>query len=114
MGTTSTIKVVTADGIINFIVKDGVILSDRVVTESSLKEHGYTTEEYVNERIKELDLVQRSEIDVYIQNFISKELDKVIDQKIDTVMEDKLVPLEYDAVFGLFDSNKDGILDFLQ
>ena len=114
MDGTSTIKVVTADGIINFLVKEGNVISDRVVTESSLKEHGYTTEEYVNERIKELDLVQRSEIDVYIQNFISKELDKVIDQKIDVAMEDKLVPLDDDAVFGLFDKNSDGILDFLQ
>ena len=114
MGTTSTIKVVTADGIINFLVKEGSVISDRVVTESSLKEHGYTTEEYVNERIKELDLVQRSEIEQYIQNYISKELDVVINQKIDVAMEDKLVPLDDNAVIGLFDKNSDGVLDFLQ
>ena len=114
MSGSTTIKVVTADGIINFIVKDGSIISDRVVTESYLKDHGYTTEEYVNERIKELDLVQRSEIDAYIQNYISKELDKVIDVKVNNALNDKLVPLGYDDVFGLFDKNDDGVLDFLQ
>ena len=34
MGTTTTIKLVTADGIINFIVSNGEIISDKVVTES--------------------------------------------------------------------------------
>ena len=114
MGTASTIKVVTTDGIINFIVKDGVVISDRVVTESSLKEHGYTTKEYVDERIKELDLVQRSEIDTYIRNFISKELETMINEKVNTALNSKLQPLDDDAVFGLFDSDKNGILDFLQ
>ena len=114
MVTTSTIKVVTADGIINFIVKDGVIISDRVVTESSLKEHGYTTKDYVDERIKELDTVIKNEIDVYIQNFITKELETMITEKINTALNSKLQPLDDDAVFGLFDSDKNGILDFLQ
>lgn len=114
MGTASTIKVVTADGIINFIVKDGVIISDRVVTESSLKEHGYTTKDYVDERIKELDTVIKNEIDVYIQNFITKELETMITEKVNTALNSKLQPLDDDAVFGLFDSDKNGILDFLQ
>ena len=114
MGTTSTIKVVTADGIINFVVKDGNIISDRVITESSLKEYGYTTEAYVNERIKELDLVQRNEIDAYIQNYISQMLDVMIEEKINTALTKKLQPLGEDDVRGLFDANKDGILDFLQ
>ena len=114
MGTTSTIKVVTADGIVNLIIKDGVVISDRVITESSLEKYGYSTKEYVDERIKELDLVQRNEIDEYIQNFISKELDKIIDVKIDIALENKLIPLDDTAVIGLFDANSDGILDFLQ
>ena len=114
MGTTSTIKVVTADGIINFVISNGEVISDRVVTESSLKLIGYTTEEWVNERIKELDLVQRNEIDTYIQNYISTELEKIIDVKIETAMEHKLNPLNDDDVYDLFDSNDDGILDFLQ
>ena len=114
MGTTSTIKVVTADGIVNFIISNGEVISDRVVTESYLKDNGYTTEDYVNERIKELDLVQRNEIDEYIQNFISTELEKIIDVKIETAMSKKLNPLDDDDVYDLFDSNDDGILDFLQ
>ena len=114
MGATSTIKVVTADGIVNFIISNGEVISDRVVTESYLKDNGYTTEDYVNERIKELDLVQRNEIDEYIQNFISTELEKIIDVKIETAMSKKLNPLDDDDVYDLFDSNDDGILDFLQ
>ena len=112
MGTTSTIKVVTADGIINFLVKEGSVISDRVVTESSLKEHGYTTEEYVNERIKELDLVQRSEIEEYIQNYISKELEKVIDQKLEVKLQ--TMAISEDEICSLFDDNDNGILDFLE
>ena len=114
MSGTTTIKVVTADGIINFVVKEGSIISDRVVTESYLKDHGYTTEEYVDERIRELDLVQRSEINEYISNYISKELDKMIDEKVNTALNDKLQPLDNNSVIGLFDANKDGVLDFLQ
>lgn len=114
MSTTVTIKVVATEEIMDFIVKDGVVISDKVVTESSLEKHGYTTKEYFDERIEELDLVQRSEIEKYIQNFISKELDKMIDAKVDTALEDKLIPLDDKAVFGLFDKNGDNVLDFLQ
>ena len=114
MGTTSTIKVVTADGIINFIVSNGEIISDKVVTESYLKDNGYTTESYVDERIKELDLVQRSEIDAYISNYISQSLDVIIDEKIDAALEEKFQPFADEYVYDLFDSNNDGVLDFLQ
>ena len=114
MGTTSTIKVVTADGIMNFIVKDGVIISDKVVTESHLKEQGYTTKSYVDARIEELDIVQRNEIETYIQNYISQALDTMIEEKIDTALTKKLQPIEDEDVYDLFDSNDDGILDFLQ
>ena len=114
MGTTATIKVVSTDEIMDFIVSNGEVISDKVVTESSLEKSGYTTKEYVDERIKELDLVQRSEIEQYINNFISKELDKMIDAKVDTALDNKLLPLNKDDVFGLFDENDDGILDFLQ
>ena len=114
MGITSTIRVVATDEIENFIVKDGNIISDRVVTERSLKEYGYTTEDYVNERIKELDIVQRNEIEEYIRNFITKEIETIINQKVDTVLNDKLQPLNDDDVRGLFDRDKNGILDFLQ
>lgn len=114
MDNIATIKVVTADGIINFVVKNGNVISDRVITESSLKEQGYTTEAYVDARIKELDLVQRKEIDEYIQNYISKSLDTVINEKINTALGNKLQPLEDDAVRGLFDKDNDGVMDFLQ
>lgn len=114
MGTTSTIKVVTADGIINFIIKDGVVISDRVVTESHLKEQGYTTETWVDERIKELNLVQKNEIDAYIQNYISQVLETMVEEKVNTVLTKKLQPLTDDEVYDLFDRNGDDILDFLQ
>lgn len=114
MGITTTIKVVTADGIINFILKDGNVISDRVVTESQLKDQGYTTETWVDARIKELDLVQRNEIDAYIQNYISLALDTMIDEKVTTAINKKLQPLTDEAVYDLFDRNDDGILDFLQ
>ena len=114
MGTTSTIKVVTADGIINLIVSNGEIISDKVVTEKYLKENGYTTESYVDERIKELDLVQRSEIETYIQNYISQALDTMIDEKIEVALDKKFQPLTDEYVYDLFDANDDGILDFLQ
>lgn len=114
MGTTSTIKVVTADGIINLIVSNGEIISDKVVTEKYLKENGYTTESYVDERIKELDLVQRSEVETYIQNYISQALDTMIDEKIEVALDKKFQPLTDEYVYDLFDANDDGILDFLQ
>ena len=114
MGTTATIKVASSNEIMDFIVSNGEVISDKVITESSLENRGYTTKEYVDDRIKELDLVQRSEIEQYIRDFITKELEKIIDTKVDTALENKLLPLGYDDVFGLFDANDDGILDFQQ
>ena len=114
MVTTTTIKLVTTDGIVNFIVSNGEVISDKVVTESYLKDNGYTTETYVDERIKELDLVQRSEIDAYISNYISQSLDIIIDEKIDAALEEKFQPFSDEYVYDLFDGNNDGILDFLQ
>ena len=114
MGTTSTIKVVTSDGAINFIVSNGNVISDKVVTESYLNEHGYTTETWVNERIKELDLVQKKEIDSYIENYISQSLDTIINEKVETAVNNKLAPIDDEFVYDLFDENGDDILDFLQ
>ena len=114
MGDNSTIKVVTADGIINFVISNGSIISDRVVTESYLDKHGYTTETWVDERIKELNLVQKNEIDAYIQNYISQILDTMVEEKVNNVLTKKLQPLSDEEVYDLFDRNEDGILDFLQ
>lgn len=114
MGATATIKVSSSNEIMDFIVSNGEVISDKVITESALEKRGYTTKEYVDERIEELDLVQRSEIEQYIRDFITKELEKIIDTKVDTALENKLLPLDKDDVFGLFDKNGDKILDFLQ
>ena len=118
MGTTSTIKVVTANGIMDFIIRNGEVISDKVVTLNYLTEHGYTTESYVDERIKELDFVSKKEIDLYIENYISQVLDSMIDERIDksldTKLNAKLQPLTDEEVYDLFDRNGDDILDFLQ
>lgn len=114
MNNTTTVKVIAADGIINFVISNGTIISDRILTESHLKEQGYTTEVWVNERIKELDLVQRSEIDAYIQNYISQALETMIEQKVEVAVSKKLQPLSDDDLYDLFDRDDDGIMDFLQ
>ena len=126
MGTTSTIKVVTADGIINFIVSNNEIISDRVVTESYLKDKGYTTETYVEEKIKELDIISRNEIDQYIENYISTVLGAMIDEKLDVILDEKFDEkfderfderfqfVTDEQVYDLFDSDDDGVLDFLE
>ena len=91
----------------NFIVKDGVIISDKVVTESHLKEQGYTTKSYVDARIEELDIVQRNEIETYIQNYISQALDTMIEEKIDTALTKKLQPIGRTEVEELIDLDGD-------
>ena len=55
-----------------------------------------------------------AKIDAYIQNYISQTLDTMIDEKINVALTQKLQPLGEDDVRGLFDQDKDGILDFLQ
>ena len=122
MGTTSTIKVVASDGIVNFIISNGEVISDKVITLNYLDEHGYTTESYVNERIAELDYVSRTEIDLYIENYISSVLDSMIDERlderldqvIDQKLDSKFQAISSDDVYDLFDADDDGVLDFLQ
>lgn len=120
MDTTSTIKVVTADGIMDFIVSNGEVLLDKVITLNYLNEHGYTTETYVNERIKELDYVSKKEINTYIENYISSVLNTMIDERLDVVLDQKIenklqtMAISEDEICSLFDDNDNGILDFLE
>lgn len=118
MGTTTTIKVITTDGIMDFIVSNNEIISDKVITLNYLNEHGYTTESYVDDRIKELDYVSKKDIEEYISNYISTVLDSMLDEKLDVVLgtklDSKLQPISEDDVYDLFDENNDNVLDFLQ
>lgn len=103
MVTTSTIKMVTADGIMDFIVSNGEIIRDRYLTLSYLNDKGYTTETYVNERIKELELVSRTELDDYVRTYIDTVLEEMVEEKLDSALNKKLEDIPDSEIYELFD-----------
>jgi hypothetical protein len=103
MGATTTIKVVTADGIMDFIISNDEIIRDKYLTLNYLNEHGYTTEEYVNERIKELDLISRTELDDYVKDYIDNVLEEMIEEKLDNALSKKFQDIPDSEIYELFD-----------
>jgi hypothetical protein len=95
------IKKISAIGVSDFIVSDSVKYSD-VLTVEYLKENGYVTSDYVDNRISALNYITKEDAETYISNIIDSTFSDTIDQKIDEKLEEKIQPLSNEQVYDLF------------
>ena len=103
MGSTVTIKMMATDGIMNFVISGGNIISDKYITESYLTGKGYTTESYIDEKIQELELVSRKEVDEYVTTHVETIMEQMIEEKLDTALNKKLENIPEAEIYDLFD-----------
>ena len=95
VGEIKKIKRITSDEIVNYKIEDGVVTSDSYATEEYLREHGYTTTDYVDTKLTALKEEIEGEIETLVDPVVRPLVEEIIDRDIQ--------PVDNDDVRNLFD-----------
>lgn len=99
------IKKISSNEIIDYVVTDQIIKTNKIVTEEYLKENGYATTAYVDEKIAALDILVKEETDSYIASVVEEKVDAILDTKIDEEIDKKIQGASEEQINFLFNNN---------
>lgn len=92
------IKKITSDTIEDFSIGEDSFIKKTYITNEYLKENKYATESYLDTKIEALNSLIKADIQKYVQEAISQEIDSIVETKID----EKINPLTNDEVNNIF------------
>ncbi len=97
------IKMIATKEIIDYQVT-GDISAERnqYITEDYLRDNGYTTTSYVDEKIMALDLVNKKEMITYVEELIAETIESTIIPLIDERIDKKIIPASTGQIVSLF------------
>lgn len=102
-GSKKSIKKITSSEISDYVLdKDSIISKTEIPTKQWIEEQCYTTESYVDEKIKALNLVSKNEVSEYVQNAIRENIEPIIDERIDTKLNESFSSVEASDIDYLF------------
>ena len=96
------IKKISSTEIIDYEINEDSISCKKYLTDLFLKENGYATISYVDNKIATLDFITKNEITEYVDNLVNEKLENILDSKIDAKIDEKIQPVEEDVVVSLF------------
>ena len=100
------VKDVSAKKIITYVLSNGQVSIEDVITSNYLTENQYITETDFNAKIKALDFVTRNEISDYVKQitteYLEQNLDSKIDEKINSLIADDS---EIDNLFSIINDD---------
>lgn len=96
------IKKISSTEIIDYEINEDSISCKKYLTDLFLKENGYATISYVDNKIATLDFITKSEISEYVDSLVNEKLENILDSKIDAKIDEKIQPVEEDVVVSLF------------
>ena len=96
------IKKISSTEIIDYEINEDSISYKKYLTDLFLKENGYATISYVDNKIATLDFITKSEISEYVDSLVNEKLENILDSKIDAKIDEKIQPVEEDVVVSLF------------
>ena len=100
---TISIKKITSLEITDYKISENQIESQTTIpTKEWIKEQGYATETYVNEKIAALDFITKDEVQQYVTQVINAGLDSIIDEKIDTKLNESFAQVKDSDINTLF------------
>ena len=97
------IKKITSDSITDYIISENSISSKtEIPTKQWITDQGYATETYVNEKIAALNFVTKEEVNEYVSNIITENIEPLIDERIDKKLNESLADAESSDIEYLF------------
>lgn len=87
---TAYVKDVSAKKIVTYILSDGQVTIQDIVTTNYLDENKYITENDFNAKIEVLDYVTKDEISDYVKQVTTEYLDQNLDEKINEKIDEKI------------------------
>ena len=95
------IKKISAREIVDYTVSATSIASSTVATTKYLAEQGYTTVDYIDQKLA-LDYVTKTEVAEYVQGITEDYIDSILDEKIDEKLDERLGYMSNDQIESLF------------
>ena len=84
------IKKINTNSITDYNVSDGNVTSSVVPTTEWLKNQGYVTESYVDNKIAALNFITQEEVKDYVSDVVLQTIDSLVDEKIDNAMNERI------------------------
>lgn len=98
------VRDISARKIISYSSIEGEIKQEKILTSDYLKENGYITSNEVDTKLQALDILTKTEAQSYIEDTVSKYLDKVLDSTIDQKLNNMIVEADDSAIDDMFPS----------
>lgn len=98
------VRDISARKIISYSSIEGEIKQKEILTSNYLKENGYITSNEVDTKLQALDILTKTEAQSYIEDTVSKYLDKVLDSTIDQKLNNMIVEADDSAIDDMFPS----------
>lgn len=98
------VRDISARKIISYSSIEGEIKQEKILTSDYLKENGYITSNEVDIKLQALDILTKTEAQSYIEDTVSKYLDKVLDSTIDQKLNNMIVEADDSAIDDMFPS----------
>lgn len=98
------VRDISARKIISYSSIEGEIKQKEILTSNYLKENGYITSNEVDTKLQALDILTKTEAQSYIEDTVSKYLDKVLDSTIDQKLNNMIVEVDDSAIDDMFPS----------
>lgn len=76
--------------ITDYKIEGGQLSSSTIPTTQWLKEQGYATETYVDNKIAALDFINKSDVESYVSRIVTETVNNIVDQKIDTAFQERI------------------------
>lgn len=104
--TENRIKRITKDTIQDFVISDSDIVKRTYITDEYLTGCGYTTTEYVDNKVLALEESIREDIEAYVEqtveDVITQKVDAIIDERLDIKLDERIQETTNEEVEDLF------------
>ena len=104
--TENRIKRITKDTIQDFVISDSDIVKRTYITDEYLTGCGYTTTEYVDNKVLALEESIREDIETYVEqtveDVITQKVDAIIDERLDIKLDERIQETTNEEVEDLF------------
>ena len=104
--TENRIKRITKDTIQDFVISDSDIVKRTYITDEYLTGCGYTTTEYVDNKVLALEESIREAIEAYVEqtveDVITQKVDAIIDERLDIKLDERIQETTNEEVEDLF------------
>ena len=103
--TETYVKDVSARKITSYSSIEGETKQEEILTSDYLKENGYVTSSEVDTKLQALDILTKTEAQLYIEETVSAYLDRIFDSTIDQKLDDMIVVADDSAIDDMFSND---------